>query len=196
MSSKISNPVKCFGWCCVLKKGRKDVLRSLRLTEETSRELCGEAERQSVSFSALTTTVLTKYLEYGRFAERYGTLTLSTSTIIAILDELSDETVAKLGKERGMMRPKELLASAGLDSSLGTTVQLVEKYLSQHARWFDCTLREDPDGFLIHLRHHVNRKWSLFLSQYVTSMFREFGFKPTQITINDFTLTLKLAHKS
>jgi len=179
-----------------LKKTRKDVLRSLRLTEETSRELSNEAKRQSVSFSALTTTILTKYLEYGRFAERYGILTFGPSTITPILDALSDETVEQLGKELGKMRPKEILESTGLDSSLGNTVQVLEKFLSKHARWFECTLREDQDGFLIHLRHRLDRKWSIFLAQYVSSMFREFGFKPTEITISDFILSLRLVRNS
>jgi hypothetical protein len=187
------NTIVTLGRCCVLKKGRKDVLRSLRLTEETSRELSDEAERQSVSFSALTTTVLTNYLEYGRYADRYGRLTFNPSTVTAILNALSDETVAKLGKERGKARPKDMLASNGLDWSLGTTVQLVEKYLSKHTRWFDCTLREDQAGFHIHLSHRLNRKWSIFLAQYVSSMFREFGFKPAEVTVSDYTLSLRLA---
>ncbi len=212
-SSKIANTAKCFsvtsvpprrfvntivtlGRCCVLKKGRKDVLRSLRLTEETSRGLSDEAERQSVSFSSLVNTVLTKYLEYGRYAERYGELSFSHSTIIAILDALSDETVAKLGRERGKNRPKDMLASIGFNSSLANTVQLVEKYLSEHARWFNCTLKEDQDGFLIHLSHHLNRKWSIYLGQYVSSMFREFGFKPAEVTVNEHTLILRLVRTS
>ena len=179
-----------------MKKGRKDVLRSLRLTEETSGELSDEAKRQSVSFSALVNTVLTNYLEYGRYAERYGRLTFNPSTITAILNALSDETVAKLGKERGKVRPKDMLASNGLDWSLVNTVQLLEKYLSKHTRWFDCTLREDQAGFRIHLSHRLNRKWSIFLAQYVSSMFSEFGFKPTEITISDYTLSLRLVRRS
>src|SRR5208283_6088726 len=104
---------------------------------------------------------------------------------------LSDETVANLGRERGKNRPKDMLASIGFNSSLANAVQLVEKYLSEHARWFNCTVKEDQDGFLIHLSHHLNRKWSIYLGQYVSSMFREFGFKPAEITINESTLILR-----
>jgi len=166
------------------------------LTEETSRELSKEAELQSVSFSALTTTILTKYLEYERYTERYGIINFSHSTFTAILNALSDETVEKLSKDRGINRTKDMLASLGLDPTLRNTVLLLEKYVGKHSNWFDCTVLENQDGLHIHLSHHLNRKWSIFLAHYVSNMFREFGFKPAEITINQSTVSLRLVRRS
>lgn len=174
---------------------KETIVQSLRIDAETHRILTEESESQNVSLNSLTSRILQDYAEYGRFANRYGTMRISPTTLTALLNELSDETIERVTQTLAKVRPRELLSSLGLDFTDQNAKRLITEFLSRHHHWFEANVTTGEKDMMIHLRHRLNRKWSVFLSAHVSALFQEFGYKTVKTNMGDYSVTLRLTRE-
>ena len=114
-----------------------------------------------------------------------------TPTILTIfLNELSEETLEKVGRSMGREHPPEMLMSLGLSLTLQNARRLIGEYLSRFSHWFE--YEQTDDGSTILLRHHLNRKWSVFLSGYVSAMFEDLGYRVTNLRVSEYSTSIHL----
>jgi hypothetical protein len=111
----------------------------------------------------------------------------------AILGQISEDAVRQVGAELGHRHPGEVLAALGRNLTVENILSLVEDILCKYAHWFDSCSIEKREVWKIHLRHSLGRKWSVYLSEYVSGMFEEMGFRKMEPTVVDqFYATLHL----
>lgn len=80
---------------------RKTVLKTIRLSPEEEELLTAEARSRGVTFNALVSSVLTRYLEWDRFAEKYGFVALPRQSYRFLTSLLSEQELAEFGRETG-----------------------------------------------------------------------------------------------
>ena len=80
---------------------RKTVLRSIRFTAKEAEILSKEAESKGISFNALVSGLITHYIEWDRFAERYGFVALGKQSFRNLISSMTEEQLEKWGKETG-----------------------------------------------------------------------------------------------
>lgn len=77
------------------------MLRSIRISEEQVRLLEEEAKKKGVSVNSLLTILINKYLEWDRFAERFGYVSIARQGYRNLVESLSDEALIAHSKEVG-----------------------------------------------------------------------------------------------
>jgi hypothetical protein len=151
--------------------GRKTVTQTFRLDEQTCEELVAEADAQNSSLNALVNRVLEDYVTVDRFADCFQIMRFGRRLVAAIFDEISGESLKKLGETLGKTQPQEVLAAIGRPSTLENFIDVLER-----SHWSKCRISQDADVLTIHLRHDLTHKWSLFLCEYVCAMLAAFGY--------------------
>ena len=178
---------------------KKTVTQSFRLNARIQSVLVAEAERQRVSTNTLVNQILEDYVDYERYEKRAKVLRFGPPIVDTIFNEISEEVIRKIGATLGENHPREMLATMGQQSfTLEKAVELIEFYLSEHAGWFEPSeIRKEQEVWTIHLRHGINRKWSLFLCAYVTAMFQTLKFyKIEPSSVNRYSTTVSMRHPS
>lgn len=79
----------------------KTVLKSIRLNAEDAAILGQEAKAQGLTFNALVSRLVTRFLEWDRFADRYGYIALPTSSFRTLVGLLDDRQLEQFGKDSG-----------------------------------------------------------------------------------------------
>lgn len=81
---------------------KRVVVRTVRLTKELDQILAEEVNRKRTSLNSLISSILTKYAEWDRYAERIGHISVPRTLFRALLDLITDEdALAKLADRLG-----------------------------------------------------------------------------------------------
>jgi len=91
-----------------LASNKKTVLRSIRLSAEHEKLLEEDAKKKGLSVNALLTTLITKYAEWDRFAERFGYVSVGRQGFKGLFDLLSDEALIAHGRDAGGKNAPEI----------------------------------------------------------------------------------------
>jgi len=68
------------------KAKKKTVLRTIRIDKDLDDALDKDAEEHNVSENALISSILAKYIEWDRYAEKFGRVSLPNEALRAIID--------------------------------------------------------------------------------------------------------------
>ena len=80
---------------------RKTVLKTIRFSESEVAALSRDARANGVTFNALVSAMVARYLEWDRFADKYGFVALPRQSLRYLSSLLSEEQLEKFGKETG-----------------------------------------------------------------------------------------------
>lgn len=172
-------------------KKKKTVGRSFRIDEDLLNVLNEEAEKQGVSVNSLLNKLLQKY-SYLRFMLRYGAITITRKGFRNILECCSDEELMEKGMTAGSTITKDLLLTMGLSPDYRFVLCLVEKLLSEFAGWFECDHHIKQDKEILHMRHDLGRKWSVYLAGATRGMFKDVLKHEAIIETTDMSVTVTI----
>lgn len=141
---------------------KKTVLKTMRISDYINTLLEKDADFKGVSVNALISMIMTKYVEWDRYIERFGGITLRPQAIKEILEAVDDDKLAEIAKHSGSRFPKEFVLfwfkKANLDTYL-KSLRLTCKYKG-YARY---ELDTDGSEYTVILIHDLGVKWSNFL---------------------------------
>ena len=78
----------------------------------------------------------------------------------------------------------------GLDFS--SIKRFIEEIMSKYAGWFICNYHQIDGIHMFHLRHRLDKKWSLFVKSYLEAMVENVLNMDVGATVSDNTVTLRL----
>jgi len=178
-------------------KKRKTVGRSFRIDEEWLNVLKEESEKQGVSVNSLLNRLLQQYA-YLRYMLRYGAITLTRKGFSGILECCPEESIRENARNAGSTIARDLLLTMGAQSNYRFLVSLYKQLLSEFAGWFECDhhIRRDKEFF--HLRHDLGIKWSIYLAEAASEMFKSILNKEvtTEMSNSSVTITISRQNKS
>jgi hypothetical protein len=175
----------------LLNEKRKTVGRSFRLDEEWLTVLTNEAEKEGISVNALMNRTLEKY-SYLRFMMRYGAITLTSKGFTAILEDCPDDKLSENGRNAGSAITRDLLLTMGVAPNYDFVILLVKKILSEFAGWFECDHHIKQDKEILHLRHNLGAKWSIYLAAVADSTFTILLNKDIKIEQSEYSVTITI----
>jgi len=155
----------------------KTVTISFRVNESAFKALQEEAKKHNISLNTLANQMFVEFSEYDRFLERFRMVKLSEPTLKRIINAATDETIEEAGRQAGGSVPQGfMLAKEGEISKQGIMEYL--RLMGAHANLFDYSEVVHSGGNSITLTHDMGPKWSLFLTNYVLSIFKTLNEKP------------------
>lgn len=173
-------------------KKRRTTGFSLRIDEEWLETLREEADREGISVNALTNRVLKNYCLNWRWIERFGIILITRSTLADIIGCCPDERIKETAKISGSTRAKDMFRTMGIHPTYDQVTQFIENNLGKSANWFDYNQYSRGRTEIIHLRHEMGRKWSLFIANQVSTMLESLLDKTAKTEIFDNTATLEI----
>ena len=151
----------------------KTITRTIRIDEGYDDIIKYEAERRGVSVNTILDQLLRKYVQSYRYFENLTAVTLSASSLSAMLEVIEEEEIQAIGKELGKERPYELILKRGIKPSYESAKWYILDVLGDQSGWLSASINTRGGNEYIHLSHPFGHKWSLFLQGYFGTFFNE-----------------------
>jgi hypothetical protein len=151
----------------------RHVTRTFRIEDETDEVLRDDAEKNGISVNNLVNRILREYTLSLRYFERGQSITLSSRTLSQLLSNMDEDDIVQAGRKSGYLRTKEQLLLRGMKLDRKSAIWYVREIIGNYSAWFTCDLHEYKDHTLLFLRHTYDERWSLFLVNYLETMFKE-----------------------
>ncbi len=168
----------------------KTVLKTMRISDYINTLLEKDANSKGVSVNALISMIMTKYVEWDRYIERFGGITMKPHALKEILEELDDDKLAEIAKHSGSRFPREFVMfwfkKANLDTNL-QSLKLICKYKG-YARY---ELEIEGSEYTIILIHDLGEKWSNFLRYVVEAGMKSITGIVPKFEVNSDSLIVK-----
>jgi hypothetical protein len=158
-------------------KKRKSVLRTIRITEDQDEVLRKDSKSSGLYVNALLSTIITKYVEWDRFSDRFGSVSFSKEVFKSLIESTDEKKLRDTAKDLGSRIPKETLLfwrkKLSIDSFL-SFLFLVAKY--QKTAEYEVETREGET--IITARHEFGERWSMWLKTFLDETLRNsFGIQ-------------------
>jgi hypothetical protein len=168
------------------------LLKTIRISEDIDSLLKKDANAKKTTTNALIQAILYKYLEWDRFADRYGFISMTQDTIRTILEKIEDEKLSEASRELGGRVPKDML----LFWYGKTGVKGFLKYLtliSDYAGFAHFEITKEDSSYIITAHHNMGAKWSNYLRSFLESaLLSTTSIKgETQVSKNSVVLTFR-----
>ena len=169
-----------------LKKG--SLSRSFRLDGDLLEMLEVEADKKSLTLNALVSRLLRKYADFGRFAERYGFISVPGSAMTKIFAAFNEDQVAGLAADAAHDRPREFLAQRGLEANSEGVLAYLCKHLLEDCGYgtCECHLREDIWSVTLSSPYGIGfTKWAKY---YIPAVIKEVLGVKTKLVSTESTV--------
>jgi hypothetical protein len=151
--------------------GKKTVLRSIRISQENSELLEKDAEKKGLSVNALISTLISKYAEWDRYAERFGYSTITHEGLKDLLESIDDESLAAHARRTGTRIPMEITLFWFKKLNLQTFFSFIALQ-SKYSGAYDYELQSEGRGHTITFHHELGPKYTIWLQNYFDQAIR------------------------
>ena len=166
-------------------------LRTIRLTRDLDNLLQKDAKSKRISTNSLLTSIIVKYAEWDRYAEKFGLVSLSRADSRLILEAIEDIKLSQIGNDLGKRAFKEFLM-------LWFKKTDVEKVLEGISLWCkyagiaEYDFETDGRNYTITLHHDIGEKWSNLIGHLISQGIKtELGLPNTKLDFTDSLIIIK-----
>jgi hypothetical protein len=170
----------------------RSVIRSFRISLETDKELRKEAALRGISLNALVSQIFKKFIEWDRYTERYGFVTITRDGFQAIHEAVDEDTLMGVAKDIGERNPGEATSFWFKKVDLNTLLSWLTLHC-KYGRIAECEIQRKDAEYTIALYHAMDEKYSRFLANMYAQAPRKFGqVEPRFVTTkNSVTFTFE-----
>src|SRR5712692_3770915 len=169
---------------------KKTVLRSIRIPEELEEILAKDAEAKGLSVNALVASILTKYSQWDRYADKFGLVTITRAGLRAMIEGLDDDSAERLAKETGSQNPREMTLFWFKKHSLDTFLSYLN-IMCRYGRIGEYELEMDGRNCTILFHHGLGLNVSKYHGYFFTEAIREIVGVPVRTEAGRNTLVLR-----
>ncbi|PVX24816.1 MAG: hypothetical protein CW691_06330 [Candidatus Bathyarchaeum sp.] len=164
---------------------------SFRINEESLKILNEEADTQGISVNALMNKILKQYINQFRHIKRFGAVITARTVFNKIVDCCTEDELKKIAEVTGSTETKDAMRTLGIPQTYDTVIAHI-KMAGTHGGWFDFNQHTKNSGEYIHLRHELGKKWSTFLAETVSSIFKSILDIEVKTEILDNYVTIQI----
>jgi hypothetical protein len=139
------------------------VVRSLRLPRGLDDELRREAAERGTSVNKLVIDIIHRFLEWNRFADRFGYLEVARDEYRVILGSLSAEKLRELGETVGASSNREGVLFWYNDLTLNSFLSYI-RLQCRYGRIAEYESSRQSDTVQFRLHHNLGEKYSHYLA--------------------------------
>ncbi|MCW4015127.1 MAG: hypothetical protein NWF06_02040 [Candidatus Bathyarchaeota archaeon] len=164
---------------------------SFRINEEWLNVLTEEADKQAISVNSLMNKILRQYSFQYRHMKRFGSVVLSRTLLTKIIDCCTESEIKEIAQFTGSIETKDALRTLGIHSTYDKVLEHL-KSVGIFGGWFDFTQHTKDAGEYLHLRHEFGKKWSKFLAETISTVFKSILNTEIKIEVFDNYVTIQL----
>lgn len=169
---------------------QKTVIKAFRLREDYAKILEEEAKKRGVTVSYLVNRALKRFIEHERFIEGVVEISLTRLNLKKIIDAINENELIKIGRELGKDLPLAVIAAKYGD----LTVENVLKYLqdTEFTNAFNSQVVHHTDKVVLTIEHDMGRKWSIYILNYIESLFDALNIEYKRVAMTERTITFTI----
>ena len=159
---------------------------SYRLPSKVLNELETEAREKNISQNVLVKQILTKYVEWDRFAQKMGMIPVPQKVLRSLGGDLSNEDLLRIIDALfQIIKDSVLFMKGGYD--IKRTIETLEDYMRNSGMESDHRKENGLHHFII--QHKMGMQWSIFTELLLKKVFVEFEkddgltFQTTESTV-------------
>jgi len=163
--------------------GPKTSIISVRVTTDVKDKLDIESEMNSTSLNTLISQILTKHVEWDRFAEDIGFVFLTKPFLRTLLDHIDEKTITTIAVStcRGAMRDAIIYLKGEIN--IDTFLQAVDLWFGASHMPFRHIVKNGEDRYIV--QHELGKKWSIYITSVMNSLLNEIGYHTKNQRLDD-----------
>lgn len=132
-----------------------------------------------------------EYVEWQRYAERFGIIAMSKDAFKYILDSLDDKKVIELATTIGQKAPKEFILFKWKNFDSKNIVDFIKMYL-EHCGYgrYDYSKDTENSNYSFSIHHDLGKKGSLFLKSFLETLVKSTLQKDCQSITTESSLAI------
>jgi hypothetical protein len=147
---------------------RSTTLRTIQLTRDIDNLLQKDAKSKRISTNSLLTSIITKYAEWDRYAEK-GLVSLTRADSRSILESIDDNKLSQIGKDLGKRAFKEFLMIWFKKIDVEKVLEGISLWC-KYAGIAEYDLETDGRNYTITLHHEIGEKWSNLIGHLISQV--------------------------
>ncbi len=171
------------------------VTRTFRVNKEWDQVLNEEAQWMGISVSALLDHIVRRYVVVERFQRNSPVISMDNKLFTQLLQSVNEDDLKHEGLLAGNSFPEEELLKRGVTKSFESYMWIMKEVYGRYYGWFNVDHYTTEEQTVLHLRHHLNQKWSKYLSYYFSTMFKSNLELEIETEIREESATLYLSNK-
>jgi len=171
------------------------VTRTIRIERDVDDFLRKFGEREGVSVNLLVNKAIRRLVEWDIYAEKFGLIALPSSLIEKMMERLSDEEAAELGRWVGQNLIPEFLTFWFKEVNLQAMVIGYPRLQSRYGRAFEYEEHVEGGKWTIIFKHSAGAKWSIYYEGLLKTAFRNLLQTDLQIEKTDNQVVARFAIK-
>ena len=148
------------------------VTRTIRIERDVDEFLRKFGDREGVSVNLLVNKAIRRLVEWDIYAEKFGLVALPTSLVERMMNVLTDEEAADLGRWVGENLLSEFITFWFKEVSLQAMVIGFPRLESRYGRAFEYQEHVGDGRWTIILKHGSGPKWSVYYAELLRSAFK------------------------
>lgn len=142
-------------------KGKTEV-RSIRIPKDIGKIIEDEARDREISVNALVSVILKKFADFDRYSDKFEYITLPKEAFHLIIQELDDESVARIGTQVGQTVPKEVAQFWFKTLDINAFLFFLSNVV-KHSNLTQYDIKLVGGTYAVTLHHDLGMQWSKFL---------------------------------
>ena len=171
------------------------VTRTFRVNKEWDQILHEQAKWQGISVSNLLDQIVRRYVVTDRFQINSPFISMDNKAFIRLLEKINEGDIKDAGIVSGGFLPEEELLRSGLSNSFQSFVWMMKEVFGRYGGWFSVDHYTTEDQNVIHLQHYLDRKWSIYLDNFFSSMFKKNLDIEAKTEIREESVTFYISNK-
>ncbi|HUI86174.1 MAG TPA: hypothetical protein VLY21_03360 [Nitrososphaerales archaeon] len=162
----------------------KTVTSTFRLDEAAFKAIQEDAKKQNISVNTLVNQLVLSYANYDRIMKRLQLMKIPASVFKAILESASDEGILEAARMAGQGVGKTFVVAM---RGAFTLENILEGFRSSanYINAFEYNEYPHADRITITLTHNFGKKGTLFIREWIRSMFSEVHLEPKFLPAED-----------
>jgi hypothetical protein len=169
------------------RQGGKKVTRAFKISKALDDALISQAEKQGITPSSFMNQLLMQYFDWWHYSSKGSSfLTLDKLVIAALIEDLDEEKTSDIARSIALIATRDFLKFrfGKLDSE---TVLTFLGTLDRYMHWGDVkTIKSEKGGLEVLVKHDLGIKWSIFISEFISSLLSSFLDMQTSVEISTF----------
>ncbi len=172
---------------------QRSAIISVRVTETVKDKLDVESEMNSTTLNTLVSQILSKHVDWDRFAEDIGFVFLTRQFLRTLLDYVDDKAMSTIAVStcRGAMRDAMLFIKGEIN--ITTFIQALDLWFGASHMPFRHIVNNGSDKYIV--QHELGKKWSLYLATVVNSLLGELGYMTKDQKMDEQSVSFEIVRR-
>lgn len=171
---------------------KKDLIRTIRMAEGLMTLLQADARDSGVSANSLINSILQKYAEWDRFADRFGFISLDKGTFREIINSIPEDRIRTISASTGVARAMDMRQFwFGKDDE--ETFGKFDSLISRHMGLYQREVKQVGGQTILVYHHDLGKKWSAFLGEGLLATCKQVLGAVPEVKVTDTEILIRFA---